>query len=52
MKKTKKDIEDALDKILDSFEGLLDKFYEEQDMDISSEISAMETLMKQEGLVH
>ncbi len=52
LKKTKKDIEDALDKILDSFEGLLDKFYEEQDMDVSSEISAMETLMKQEGLVH
>ena len=50
LEKTKKDIESALDKIIDSFEGLLDKFYQEQDLDISSDISAMEIIMKQEGL--
>ena len=50
MEKTRKDIEGAIDKIIDSFEGILDKFYQEQDMDISSDISAMEIIMKQEGL--
>lgn len=51
LERTKKDIEGALDKIIDSFEGLLDKFYQEQEMDITSDISAMEIIMKQEGLI-
>lgn len=51
LERTKKDIECALDKIIDSFEGLLDKFYQEQEMDITSDISAMEIIMKQEGLI-
>ena len=47
---TKKDIEGAIDKIIDSFEGLLDKFYQEKELDIATDISAMEVLMKQDGL--
>ena len=50
MEKTKKDIEGAIDKIIDSFEGLLDKFYQEKELDIATDISAMEVLMKQDGL--
>lgn len=50
LQKTKKEIEGTIDKIIDSFEGLLDRFYREQEMDISTDISAMEILMKQEGL--
>ena len=50
LEKTKKDIEGAIDKIIDSFEGLLDKFYQEKELDISTDISAMEVLMKQDGL--
>ena len=50
LERTKKDIESAIDKIIDSFEGILDKFYQEQAMDISSDISAMEIIMNQEGL--
>lgn len=50
LKKTKKDIEGAIDKIIDSFEGLLDKFYQEKELDIATDISAMEILMKQDGL--
>lgn len=50
LEKTKKDIEGAIDKIIDSFEGLLDKFYHEKEMDIAADISAMEILMKQDGL--
>lgn len=50
LEKTKKDIEGAIDKIIDSFEGLLDKFYQEKELDIATDISAMEILMKQDGL--
>ena len=49
LEKTKKDIEGAIDKIIDSFEGLLDKFYQEKELDIATDISAMEVLMKQVG---
>ncbi len=51
LEKTKKDIEGAIDKLIDSFEGLLDKFYQEQEMDLSTDILAMEIIMKQEGLI-
>ena len=50
LEKTKKDIEGAIDKIIDSFEGLLDKFYQEKELDIATDISAMEILMRQDGL--
>jgi len=46
--KAKKEIEGSLDIIIASFEGILDKFYQEQEMDIANEISAMEIVMKQE----
>ena len=48
---TKKEIESILDKIIDSFENLLDQFYQEQATDVTTEIFAMETIMKQEGLI-
>lgn len=50
LEKAKKDIEGTIDKIVDSFEGLLDKFYQEKELDIETDISAMEILMKQDGL--
>ena len=46
--KTKKDIERVLDTINESFEHILDKFYQEQELDIASDISALEIMMKQE----
>lgn len=49
--KAKKEIEGSLDIIIASFEGILDKFYQEQEMDIANEISAMEIMMKQESQV-
>lgn len=48
--KMKKDFDSALDTINNSFEGILDQFYQEQEMDIISDISAMEVMMAQEGL--
>ena len=50
LEKARKDIEGAIDKIIESFEGLLDKFYQEREADIATDISAMEILMKQDGL--
>ena len=48
--KTQKDIANALDSINNAFEGLLERFFQEQERDITSEIFAMEAIMKQEGL--
>ena len=46
----KKEIEESLNTIIRSFECILEKLYEEYEMDISSDISAMELVMKKEGL--
>ena len=48
--KTKLEISRALDSINEAFEGLLGRFYQEQERDVTSEIYAMEVIMKQEGL--
>ena len=52
IKKAQKDISYALDSINDAFDCLLERFFEEQEIDIASDISAMETIMTQEGLVN
>lgn len=48
---TKKEIEDAITTIIIAFEGVLEKLYEEHEMDISSDVAALELSMKQEGLL-
>jgi hypothetical protein len=50
LERAKKDIENLLDTINNSFEAILDRFYQEQEMDIASDISAMEIMMKQDGI--
>lgn len=45
-----KEIEKAITTIITAFESILEKLYEEQEMDISSDIAAMELSMKHEGL--
>lgn len=47
---TRKEIEAAINTIISAFEGILEKLYEEQEMDITSDIAAIELSMKQEGL--
>lgn len=47
---TKKEIEDTLDTISHAFENLLDGFYEETAMDVSTDISVLNTMFAQEGL--
>lgn len=47
----KKEIEEAIGTIVNAYESILDKLYEEYDLDIASDIEAMELSMKQDGLL-
>ena len=46
----KKEIKDSLDTINDAFETLLDSMFERQAWDVSTDISVMKSMMKQDGL--
>jgi 5-bromo-4-chloroindolyl phosphate hydrolysis protein len=46
----KNEIEETLNTINHAFENLLDSLYEDVTMDVSSDISVLETLLAQEGL--
>lgn len=46
----KKEIEDTLDTINNAFENLLDDLFENIVMDVSSDISVLQTILTQEGL--
>ena len=48
---SKKEIEDTLDKINLAFENLLNQLYVENMLDISSDISALSTMLAKEGLL-
>jgi hypothetical protein len=48
---TKGEIEEAISAIVVAFEAILEKLYEEYEMDIASDIATMELSMKQEGLI-
>lgn len=50
IKGTKAQIESAIDKINDSFEIILDKMYRKEAASVAGEISALEAMMRQEGL--
>lgn len=47
IRNSKKEIEHGLDMLIESFEGILNQFYEEQEMDIVSDVAAMEAIMTQ-----
>ena len=50
IKKMQREIAEALGSINDAFERLLEKFYDEKEMDIASDIKVMGAVMKKEGL--
>lgn len=50
MAKTKMEIEDTLDTINHAFENLLNSFFADKALDISSDISVLNTMLAQEGL--
>lgn len=47
---TRKEIEEAINTIVTAFENILEKLYEESEMDIASDIDALELSMKQDGI--
>lgn len=47
---TKKEIEKSLDTTIVAFENILKKMYQEHEMDITSDITAMELILQQEDL--
>lgn len=51
-KSAKKQIRDSVENLNVAFESILEQFYHEKEMDISSDISAMEAIMQQEGILH
>ncbi len=50
MKKSKENIERTLDMLVVGFEQQVDKLFRSESMDISSEITVLEAMMKQDGL--
>ena len=48
---SKREIEDTLDTLNLAFEKLLDSVFQDTAMDVSSDISVLQTLLAQEGLV-
>jgi len=50
IRKTRQEIEMSLDTINTAFETFLDSFYQDRAWDISSDISAMKTMMARDGL--
>ncbi|MBQ7921555.1 MAG: 5-bromo-4-chloroindolyl phosphate hydrolysis family protein [Clostridia bacterium] len=50
MKKSKENIENILDMLVRGYEQQVDQLFRHESMDISSEISVLETMMKQDGL--
>lgn len=50
IRKAKMEISQTLNTIIQAFENLLDSMYEDVAMDISTDISVLETMLKQEGL--
>ncbi len=49
--KTRQEIEGVLDTINDAFEKVLDGMFQDMAWDVSSDISVMKTMMKQDGLM-
>ena len=50
IRSAKHEIEATLDTINYAFENLLDSFYQDKAMDISTDITVLETMLAQEGL--
>lgn len=50
IRKTKREIEDALDTVNAAFEKLLDSLFQDMAWDIESDINVMETMFQQDGL--
>ena len=51
LEKSKKEIRETLDKVITAFEALREKIFQEEVLDISTDLDVLETMMSQEGLI-
>ena len=51
LEESKKEIRETLDKVIDAFTALREKLFQEEVMDISSDLDVLEAMMSQEGLI-
>ena len=51
LEESKKEIRETLDKVIAAFEALRDKIFQEEVLDISTDLDVLEAMMAQEGLI-
>ena len=51
LEESKKEIRETLDKVITAFEMLREKIYQEEVLDVSTDLDVLETMMSQEGLI-
>ena len=51
LQESKKEIEETLDKVYTAFHNLREKLFQEDILDVSTDLDVLETLMSQEGLI-
>ena len=51
LEESKKEIRETLDKVIMAFEALREKIFQEEVLDVSTDLDVLETMMSQEGLI-
>lgn len=51
LEESKKEIRETLDKVITAFEALREKIYQEEVLDVSTDLDVLEAMMSQEGLI-
>lgn len=51
LEESKKEIRETLDKVIMAFEALREKIFQEEVLDVSTDLDVLETIMSQEGLI-
>ena len=51
LEESKKEIRETLDKVIAAFEALREKIFQEEVLDVSTDLDVLEAMMSQEGLI-
>jgi len=51
LEESKKEIRETLDKVITAFEALREKIFQEEVLDVSTDLDVLEAMMSQEGLI-
>ena len=52
LEESKKEIRETLDKVITAFEALREKIFQEEVLDVSTDLDVLEAMMSQEGLIN